>query len=45
MSITVEKVKSGLKMWDVMCNGIQIVRFDTKWEAEEKADELMRVAQ
>jgi hypothetical protein len=38
--ITVQKVKSGLRMWDVVCNGVQIVRFDTKWEAEAKAEEL-----
>lgn len=39
MTIEVKKVVSGLKLWDVIVNGIQVVRFDTKWQAEEWVQE------
>lgn len=35
MNMTIQKVVSGLQMWDVLVNGIAIERFDTKWEAQE----------
>lgn len=35
---TVAKVISGLNMWDVLYNGIQIIRFDTKREAVHYAE-------
>ena len=40
MTIEVKKVISGLNMWDVIVNGVMVGRFDTKWEANEYANEM-----
>ena len=34
--ITIEKSITG-KFWDIMCNGILLERWCTKWEAEQAA--------
>ena len=37
MTIEIRKVISGLALWDVIANGVMVGRFDTKWEASERA--------
>lgn len=37
MTIEIRKVISGLRLWDVVINGIAVERCDTKWEASERA--------
>ena len=39
MTIELKKVVSGLKLWDVVVNGIQVVRFATKWQAQAWVNE------
>lgn len=38
--ILVKRCMSGLRYWDVICNGVLITRCDRKWEAEAIANEL-----
>ncbi len=45
MSYQVKKVTSGLQMWDLLVNGVQVERFDTKWEAEQAATIYQRIAE
>ena len=45
MSYEVKKVASGLQMWDLLVNGVQVERFDTKWEAEAAAVIYQRIGE